>query len=229
MKNLILLQFILFAGAALGQCHPPGQGHLEGKLREIFLIKQGEDEVREWVSHPKNVTLREEIKSLDRRSKFSDRTTREEIQLQAKDKFEIMIHNNGRSNEISDFPTAGAHSSLTSSKGAIDIEMTSLPKDGLEVFPPEILAKISPKVKISYMYPYDKFQHVLTYDNKELPMDKALGKIQQDMESNCEVRMIENGEYRKWYEKNHGGGGSSSSSSSSSSGSKGGAGTSKGQ
>ena len=138
------------------------------------------------------------------------------------DKFEIMILNNGRSNEIADFPLAGAHSSLASSKGAIDIEMTSLPKDGLEVFPPEILAKLSPKVKISYMYPYDKFQHVLTYDNKELPMDKALGKIQQDMESHCEVRMIENGEYKRWYDKGYGGGSGSSST-------PGGKGTSKGQ
>ena len=222
MKNLIFFQFMFFAGAALGQCHPPGQGHLEGKLREIFQMNQGEDELREWVGHPKNVTLREEIKSLDRRSKFSNRPVREELQIQAKDKFEIMILNNGRSNEIADFPLAGAHSSLASSKGAIDIEMTSLPKDGLEVFPPEILAKLSPKVKISYMYPYDKFQHVLTYDNKELPMDKALGKIQQDMESHCEVRMIENGEYKRWYDKGYGGGSGSSST-------PGGKGTSKGQ
>lgn len=212
MKIPIFLQFILYAGTALGQCHPPGQGFLEAKLKEIFLINHGEDEVKEWVGHPKNVTLREEIKALDRRSKFSGRLVKEELLVQSKEKFDMMIVNNERSNEIHDFPTVGAHSKMMASKGAIDIEMVNLPKDGLDVLPPEILTKLSAKVKLHYLYPYDKFEYFLTYDDKELPMDKALGKIQQDMESACELRMFDNREYREWYEKGRSGTGSGSKS-----------------
>jgi hypothetical protein len=212
VKISIFLQIIFYAGTAFGQCQPPGQGFLEEKLKETFHVGQGEEELREWVGHRKNSVLREEVKSLDRRSKFSDRLEREDLLVQSKDKFDMMILNTERSSDMKDFPAEGAKSKMMSSKGAMDIEMSNLSKDGLDVFAPEILAKLSPKVKVKYFYPYDKFEYVLTYDNKELPMGKALGKIQQEMEKACEVRMIDNREYREWYEKGRSGGGASGAS-----------------
>jgi hypothetical protein len=207
VKISIFLQFIFYTGTAFGQCQPPGQGFLEEKLKETFHVSLGEEELREWVGHRKNASLRDEIKSLDRRSKFSGRLEREDLLVQSKDKFDMMILNTERPSDFDNFPAVGAQSKMMSSNGAMDIEMSNLSKEGLDVFAPEILAKLSPKVKVKYFYPYDKFQYILTYDNKELPMGKALGKMQQEMEKACEVQMIDNREYREWYEKGRTGSG----------------------
>jgi hypothetical protein len=42
------------------------------------------------------------------------------------------------------------------------------------------------------MYPYDKYEYVRTYDGRELPMEKALAKMQNDFEDACEDRLREN-------------------------------------
>jgi hypothetical protein len=209
VKYLILLQFVLSAGLAFGQCQAPGQGFLEAKLKEIFHVGLGEAELKEWVSHPKNMELREDVKSLDRRSKFSGRLARQELDRQKQDKFDLMILNNDRSTEVKDFPADGTQSKMLSSSGSIDIEMSNLTKEGLDFFSPEILNKLSPKVKIKYFYPYDKFEYLVTFDNRELPIAKALGSMQQEMEKACELRIFENKEYREWYEKGKNGRGSS--------------------
>lgn len=209
MKSFILLQLLFYAGSAIGQCQAPGQGFLEAKLKETFQVGQGEAELKEWVGHLKNAALREEVKGLDRRSKFSGRLEREDLLRQKQEKFDLMILNTDRSSELKDFPADGTLSKMMSSNGTIDIEMSNLTKEGLEVFSPEILAKLSPKVKIKYFYPYDKFEYVVTFENKELPIGKALGKMQQEMEQACELRMFDNKEYREWYEKGKNGRGSS--------------------
>lgn len=207
VKFFLTIQLVFFAVPVFCQCQAPGQGFLEEKVKETFFINQGEDELKEWVGHSKNATLREEIKKLDSRSKFAGRLLREDLLLQSKGKFDNIILNTERPSEISDFPAHGAQSRLMASQGAIDIEMSNLSKEGLDVFAPAILAKLSPKVKVKYFFPYDKFEYLLTYDNKELPMGKALGKMQQEMEEACEIRMIENREYREWYEKGRSAGG----------------------
>lgn len=200
MKYFLLLQMIFYSAAVMSQCQAPGQGFMEKRFKDVFRVEDGEAELREWVSYPKNHELREEIKSLDRRTKFVGRWEKEELLNQSKEKFDLMIHNTGRPSEFSDFPVAGSLSKVESSKGSINIEMTGLAKDELDFLDKEILDKLSPKVKVKYFYPYDKFEYAITYDGVEQPMEKGLGKIQQDMEKRCELRVIENKEYRQWYD-----------------------------
>lgn len=205
MKFILLLPFIFNMRTAFADCQAPGQGYLEGKVKETFYVTQGEAELKEWVGHPKNAPQRAEIKNLDSRSKFAGRLQKGQLLVHAQENFDLMISNTERESDMQDFPSHGARSKLMSSLGTIDIEMSNLSKEGLDVFPPNILAKLSPKVKIKYFYPYDKFEYFLTYGERELAMGKALGLIQQEMEETCELRVIENKEYRQWYEKDRSG------------------------
>ena len=208
MKKLLSILFLFHAtGASASDCHPPSQGFLEGVVRESFHATEGENELREWMRHPKNSEIRNEIKALDRRSKFNTRLKREELLAESQIKYETAILNNERPADIEHFPVVGAHSKMTASLGALTLEMSNLSKDDLSVIPKEILDKLDSKVKINYELPYDKFEYLLTYDGKELPMNKALGKVQEDMEKACELREIDNDEYRRWYQKTNGGDG----------------------
>lgn len=220
MKKLLSICFLFFAGIAVASdCHPPSQGFLEGVLKENFHALEGEAELKEWMNHPSNYEIKNEIKALDRRSKFSTRLKREELLGEAQMKFEKAIINNGRPDEMENFPVAGTRSKISSSYGALTLEMSNFSKEELNVIPKEILDKLEPKVRINYYYPYDKFEYMVTYNGKEQPMNKALQKVQADMEAACEVRVIENGEYRNWY-NNHGGGAGGGSKSTSTGGGK---------
>lgn len=173
-------------------CQAPGQSFLENKLKESFATDPAEKELKEIALDPKNYALREEVKSLNRRSMFANRIEMKEIQDKTQDKFSQMLGAVRNTNEIPDFPISGANSKLTSENDSLAIEVNNVSKEQLDVLPPKILDKLSNKVKIRYMYPYDKFEYVLTYDGRELPMQAALGKMQMDFEDACEDRLREN-------------------------------------
>ena len=103
-----------------------------------------------------------------------------------------MIGATRKTNQIENFPVSGANSKLTSETDSLAIEVSNVSKEDLDVLPPQVLDKLSNKVKIRYMYPYDKFEYVLTYDGREFPMQKALAKMQVDFEDACEDRLREN-------------------------------------
>lgn len=197
--------------ALASECQPPSQGHLEARVKESFHGKLGETELKEWMIHPSNQEIRQSLKELDRRIKFSpQRLDRELLQAETQVKFEQAVLNTGRVSVMDNFPAIGAQSKISGSTGALTLEMRNLAKDELDIFPKEILDKLEPKVKINYHFPYDKFEYLLTYAGKEQPMGKALLNVQKDMEDACERRMIQNGEYRRWYDKSNGGGSSGS-------------------
>ena len=207
--DFLSILFIFHAATSLAvetiECHAPGQGFLEEKLKESFHAYEGESELKEWMMHPKNKELRQELKEIDRRTKFSTRLKKDELLLESRVKFDQIIDNNERLSEINNFPVPGSQSKIRGSEGSLTLEMNNLSKDELDVIPKDILDKLEPKVKINYLFPYDKFEYILTYGGKELSMLKALQKVQQDMEHECEVRKVENKEYRNWYEKNKNG------------------------
>lgn len=212
MKRLFLTIFILKATAALASdCQAPGQGFLDIRIKETFHASLAQSELKEWMSHPSNSEVRRNLKSIDQRIKFSpQRSTREKLLAESQLQFEQAITNTGNPSLIKNFPAPSTESRVMSEQGALSIEMSRLSKEELDFLPKLVEDKLEPKIKIHYFFPYDKFEYFLTYDGRELPMEKALLKVQKDMEDNCERRVIQNGEDRRWYQKNHGGGGNGS-------------------
>lgn len=206
MKSLLSILLIFQSSIVLAsECQAPSQGHLEKRLKESFHADLAERELKEWMIHPRNYEVGQKIKELDRRTKFSpQRLDREALQYEAQMKFEQAIENTGRPNVMEHFPATGTQSKVSASPGALTIEMDKLDKEDLDVIPKEILDKLEPKVKINYYYPYDKFEYLVTYAGKEQPMESALLKVQKEMEDHCEKRMIDNVEYRAWYQKSRG-------------------------
>jgi hypothetical protein len=193
MKWNIIFFIILFSiDESQAGCQAPGHGFLEHKLRESWSTDALENELKEVVSDPRNLSLREEIKGLDRRSKFARRIEKEELYSEVHKKFIQMIEVTNRSDEIKNFPTVGASATFLSTDESISIEARNLSNEDLDVLPVTILEKLEPKVKIKYYYPYDKFDYFLTYNNRELPLEKAFNKIQSDFEDACEDRVLEN-------------------------------------
>lgn len=209
MKRILTILFIFNATTLLAiECQPPSQGHLEARLKESFHGKLAETELKEWMIHTSNGEVRRNIKELDRRIKFSpQRLEREELQAEAQIKFEQAIMNTGRPSEMDNFPAVGTHSKVYATKEALTLEMSNLNKEDLDLIPKEVLDKLESKVKVNYYFPYDKFEYLLTYDGKELPMGNALLKVQKDMEKACELRRIDNVVHRAWFQKNYGGSG----------------------
>lgn len=202
MKLLVLTFFIsTTVQAFVGHCQAPGQAFLANKLKESFGTAPAEKELKEVVLHAKNYELREEIKSLDRRSKVADRIMMKEISLNRNQKFAEMIEKTGRTEELTDFPVTGAISKLGSTEDALEIEVKNLSKEDLDIIPKPVLDKLGNNVRIQYKYPYDRFDYILTYDGKELPMDKALNKVQNDLEDACEQRMADNQHSRDLWDK----------------------------
>lgn len=204
---MILLVFlILKVSIVLGEnCQAPGQGHLELRIKETFHANLAETELKEWMIHPNNFEIRENLKSLDRRIKFTpQRLDRELMQAESQRIFEHAILNTGRPSVMENFPAIGTVSKISASERALSLEMSNLPKEELDFIPKEVLGKLESKVKVNYHYPYDKFEYLLTYEGKELPMENALLKVQKAMEEACELRRIDNGNYRNWNEKIHG-------------------------
>jgi hypothetical protein len=206
MKSLLSIFLIFQSGLVrASECQAPSQGHLEMRLKESFHGKLAERELKEWMIHPKNYEIGQKIKELDRRTKFSpQRLDREALQYEAQMKFEQAIENTGRPNVMDHFPATGTQSKVSASPGALTIEMDKLDKEDLDVIPKEILDMLEPKVKIHYYYPYDKFEYLVTYAGKEQPIESALLKVQKAMEDHCERRMVDNVEYRAWYQKSQG-------------------------
>jgi hypothetical protein len=183
-------------------CQAPGQGFLEGRLKEAFFVTKGEEELREWVKHPKNISIREELRTLDRRFKFAQfRSQRESILEESKLRFEEIVDNNNRSSIIENFPEKGTNSKIIPEHGHLSIEMSKLSKEKLNIFSKDVLEKLDSKVKVNYFYPYDRFEYVLAYNGKELPMQEALLQIQGEMETECALVMHKNHENREWYNK----------------------------
>lgn len=202
MKSLLFVLFIFSASALASECQAPSQGHLEKRVKETFYGDLAETELKEWMIHPSNQEVRQSIRELDRRVKFTpQRLDREALQEESQVKFEQAIQNTGRPNVMENFPAPGTQSKVSSSKSALTLEINNLIKEDLDIIPKEVLDKLEPKVKINYYYPYDKFEYLLTYDGKEQSMESALLKVQKDMEDNCERRMIDNIEYRAWFKK----------------------------
>jgi hypothetical protein len=206
MKSLLLF-LLMFQSISIlaSECQAPSQGHLEMRLKESFHGNLAERELKEWMIHPKNYEVGQKIKELDRRTKFSpQRLDREALQYEAQIKFEQAIQNTGRPNVMDHFPATGSQSKVSASPAALTIEMDKLDKEDLDVIPKEILDMLEPKVKIHYYYPYDKFEYLVTYAGKEQPIESALLKVQKAMEDHCERRMVDNVEYRAWYQKSQG-------------------------
>lgn len=202
VKNLFLLTIFFMSSGAFAReaypglnfqevnkpvyCHPPSQPFFEKKLRESFHFSEGESELKEVVRDPRNYTVREEIKGLRRQMYFANRVQRSFLEDQLVPKIENMIEVTNRRNPIADFPINGTSSNLSSSEeGHLSIAMENLPKEELDFLPPQIVEKIGNKVKIKYHYPLDKFDYVISYNGKELPMDQAFHKMQDEFESVC--------------------------------------------
>jgi hypothetical protein len=188
MQMVLLFIFYVFSVKAISSdsnCLAPSQNHLERILDESFKIEKGKRELREWMLHPSNGQLREDIKEIDRAKKYAFRPKEEALLDESQKKFEQVIVNNERPALIENFPEKGASSEVTASKGALTIEMSSLSKYDLSVIPKEVLNNLDPKIKINYVYPYDKYEYFLTYKNRELPMRKALNELQEDYEDAC--------------------------------------------
>lgn len=202
MKRLLLISILIFSSNAMALeaypglnfeeinkpvfCHPPSQPFFEQKLRQSFHFSEGETELKEVVRDPRNYTAREEIKGLRRQIVFANRVQRSFLENQIVPKVENMIDVTNRRDPISDFPLNGTTANLSSSEeGHLSIAMENLPKDNLEFLPPQIREKIGNNVKISYHYPLDKFDYIISYNGKELPMSEAFHKMQDDFESVC--------------------------------------------
>lgn len=193
MKYLFFLLTVTMVQTALGaSCQAPGQSFLEEKLKASFATVPAEKELKDIALDPKNYDLREELKSLNRRAKFANRIEIKEIETKTNDKFAQMIGATRKTNEIENFPVSGANSKLSGENDSLAIEVNNVSKEDLDVLPAKILDKLSNKVKIRYMYPYDKFEYILTYEGREFPMQKALAKMQVDFEDACEDRLREN-------------------------------------
>lgn len=197
LTGLLLIAYNISHGAS---CQAPGQSFIEGKLKSSFATDSVEKELKDIATDPKNYALREELKSLNRRSMYANRIEMVEIQAHTNNKFSQMIGATRNTTEIIDFPIPGANSRLSGESDSLAIEVNNVSKEELDVLPPHVLDKLSNKVKIKYMYPYDKYEYVLTYDGRELLMEKALAKMQNDFEDACEDRLRENQHTRDLHE-----------------------------
>lgn len=215
---LILQSSNLFASA----CQAPSHGFIHIRLRESFHGPLAETELKEWMTHPKNQEVRQSLKVLDQKIKFSpQRLEREDLLDESQLKFEQAIQNTGRPTLMDNFPAEGTRSLVSGGKGVLSIVMSKLKKGDLDFMPKTVLDKLEPKVKVNYFFPYDKFEYFLTYDGKELPIEAALIQVQKDMEKDCELRRFDNVEQRFWYKKTRGVEYPNASGSSGSSGAKG--------
>lgn len=193
MKPLFLMTILSVSSFAFGQdCQAPGQSFLHEKLKQSFMTAPAEKELKDVVTDQRNYTLREEIKALDRRKMYADRIQTKFLASEMHKKFDQMVETTGRTEELEDFPTPGAIGNIKGTKDSLSIELTNLSKEDLTVFPPKVLEKLDNKVKIEYKYPYDKYDYFITYEGKELPLDKGLNKIQEEFEEACVARLIEN-------------------------------------
>lgn len=194
--RLLTLSILLCASNAFGQyqpkCQAPGQGFLEGRIKEVFMTGPGEKELKDVVLDQRNYTLREEIKSINRRKQLADRIKMKELEYETSNRFAQMIEVTGRNEDITDWPSPRAYGRLSTSGNAIAIELNNLSKEDLDVLPDEVNNKLSNKIKIEYKYPLDSYQYYLTYDGREYPMDKAMLKMQRDFEDACEQRLRDN-------------------------------------
>jgi hypothetical protein len=174
------------------KCQAPGQGFLEGRIKEAFLTQPAERELKDVVLDQRNYTLREDIKSLNRRKQLADRIKMKELDYETSSKFDQMIETTGRNEDITDWPSPRAYARLSSNGSAIAIEVSNLSKEDLDVLPKEVNDKLSNKIKIEYKYPFDSYEYYLTYDGREYPMEKAMLKMQRDYEDACEQRLRDN-------------------------------------
>ncbi len=196
MRPLTLLFLFSFPLTVFAQfspkCQAPGQSFLEGRIKEAFLTPPMERELKDVVLDQRNYSLREDIKSLNRRKLLADRIKMKELDFETSSKFDQMIETTGRNEDITDWPSPRANARLSSNGSAIAIEATNLSKEDLDVLPKEVNDKLSNRIKIEYKYPLDTYEYYLTYEGREYPMDKAMLKMQRDYEDSCEQRLRDN-------------------------------------
>lgn len=196
MKLFTLFLFLSFEAVAVkdeGQCIPPSQPFVEEKLRTTYQFSQGERELKDIVSDGKNQALREEVQSLKRRLMFAKRKDVDLIKSELQVKYEQMLSNSETEKEITNFPTQGASSVVTSSSdGFLKVSMNNLIQNDLDFLPPETLKKLGKNVSIAYKYPYDSFDYFLTFEGQELPMQAALQRVMNEFEDACILRLKEN-------------------------------------
>lgn len=174
-------------------CNAPSTVFLETKIRDGFQLATIEREMKEIMTHPRNFENRQLVKDMRRRIHFADRIERERMTEKLPTILEDMIRGSGRAESFTDFPGKGMTSSLKgSSQGHLLFEAENITPESLEFLPPEIQSKLGKRVGLEYHYPIERFVPFLTYDGEHLPLEKALGKIQNDLESGCLRGAIEN-------------------------------------
>lgn len=185
--RIVLLSVLIISPSAFGiVCQAPSQAMMEDRLRASYKLDSAENELREIVKEDSNYPIREEVKALKRRLRFTSRKKREPIYTELQAKFEQMIQNAETEPLIANFPYEKASSTVgTSEVGTLVMSMKNLNKEELDFLPEETLKKLDPTVKVHYFYPIDKFEYVLTFDGKDLPMRKAFTKMQVEHEHHC--------------------------------------------
>jgi hypothetical protein len=190
-------------------CQAPSAPFFEGKLRKSFHFEAAEKELKEVVLDINNYSAREELKALKRQLMFARRTEKEMILAQIRPRLEQMIGISRRSDSIADFPLSGAVSRVEpSADGNIMISMDNLSPGELEVLPPKAREKLGTAVKIQYLYPYDKFEYFVQYDGQDLPIERAVARVQEEFENACERNALEGREDRRRRESPRDSGGS---------------------
>ena len=193
------------------QCAAPTMNYLLDKLKVSFQATDGEQLLKEIVTGPENYASREELKSLYRQLHTSRILLRQSLKDKMAAEFEKIIDGAKLREGIPDFPTKGQKASLLSNENSLVLKINSLDTETISFLPEETISKISPWIMIRYYYPIDKFEYVVTFNNEELPLQKAMTRIQSEFESACYNRFWENVSIRKSNSKERNGRSGSSS------------------
>jgi hypothetical protein len=177
-------------------CQAPHQAFMEGKLKETYVLTDVEQELKEVVKDPNNYSYREELKSLYRKLAFATRPQKGPILEDIGSKFEKIIDGAKRGRSIANFPLEGTTSEMSTAPGVLVLTVKHLPREELTFFPEEVLKKLGDSVQIRYSYPVERFEYLVSYEGKELPMNKAFNLLQDDFEDFCMARASENYDIR---------------------------------
>jgi hypothetical protein len=196
---VILLSFVLSSPIfAQSFCNAPGQAFMEKKFKETFKLQEAEKELKEVVLAEENYSLREDVRSLQRRLLDAKRMDREPLLTEITARFDQMIVKSKRKEPIINFPQIGSMSQVTTSDDhSIMLAVRDLTTEDLSFLPDEVLKKVGGQVRVRYYYPIDRFEYDLTYDGEEMPMTKAFHQMQDDFEKTCSSQVEENYEIRE--------------------------------
>src|SRR4051812_34623441 len=118
MKPFYAFTMFVLCSSALAQfqpkCQAPGHGFLEGRIKEAFNLAPAEKELKDVVVDARNYSLREDVKSLNRRKMYADRIAMKDLESETHSKFDQMIDTAGRNEDITDWPMPRAFGRLSS-------------------------------------------------------------------------------------------------------------------